>query len=261
MENAVKGGGGGSTPSKSNQAWHGATAEHGSFYCNYEEPNRREFELSEEPLPATGLCPKFPSTTLSPLSESCQCNACNACNACNECNACSERSESIEYDRSDCSDCIEGCDCRCKQDYDEGQIECERSVSCYEYDGADTEDRSPTYDSMTPEQQSPPRREENEYSDLAQLKHNLATRLCFNITACSCQIWLIQNEFMSLVTNNIAVITRALIRKEYEDLRNKVKSLNAVIDVPIDKVEGHVVIPRCLRSLGFGCGKQPPATL
>lgn len=118
-------------------------------------------------------------------------------------------------------------------------------MSC-EYDGADTEDRSPTYDSVTPEQQSPPRREENEYSDLAQLKHNLATRLCFNITACSCQIWLIQNEFMSLVTNNIAVITRALIRKEYEDLRNKVKSLNAVIDVPIDKVEGHVAIPRCL---------------
>ena len=236
MENAVKGGG--STPSKSNQAWHGTTAENGSFYCSYEEPNRREYELSEEPLPATGLGPKFQSTTLSPLSESCKCNAC------------SERSESIEYDRSDrsdcndCNDCNEGSDYRCKQDYDEGRIECERSVS-YEYDGADTEDRSPTYDSMTPEQQSPPRREENEYSDLAQLKHNLATRLCFNITACSCQIWLIQNEFISLVTNNIAVITRALIRKEYEDLRHKVKSLNAVIDVPIDKVEGHVVIPRC----------------
>ena len=231
MENAVKGGG--STQSKSDQAWHGTPTGNGSFYCSCEESNRREYEHSEEPLPVTGLGQKFQSTTLSPLSESCKCYTC------------SDRSESVEYDRSDCSDCNEGSDCRCKQDYDEGRIECERSVS-YEYDGADTEDRSPTYDSVTPEQQSPPRREENEYSDLAQLKHNLATRLCFNITACSCQIWLIQNEFMSLVTNNIAVITRALIRKEYEDLRNKVKSLNAVIDVPIDKVEGHVVTPRCL---------------
>lgn len=222
-----------STQSKSNQAWHGTTAENCSLYNNYcEESNRREYELSEEPLPVTGcIGHKSQPAVLSPLSASYRCNTC------------SERSESNDYNCSDCSECNEDSDCCYKQDYyyDEGRIECERSVS-YEYDGADTEDHSPTYDSMTPEQQSPPKREENEYSDLAQLKHNLATRLCFNITACSCQIWLIQNEFMSLVTNNIAVITRALIRNEYEDLRNKMKSLNAVIEVPLDKVDGHVVM-------------------
>ena len=126
----------------------------------------------------------------------------------------------------------------CKSD-SENHAENERSIS-YEYDGNETDDHSPTYDSMTPERESPPKQEEDEYSDIAQLKHNLATRLCFNITACSCQIWLIQNEFMSLVTNNIAVITRVLVKKEYEDLRNKVKLMNAVVEVPIDKVDGRV---------------------
>lgn len=259
MERAVKP----LTQSRSNQAWRKTSLDDCSLCLSCNDSDAREQEVSEELLPESDSSQKLSSMlsprALSPLSEGCR-----------RC-TCSEYSDSDDYDRdveyskcsecSECSECDDGGDDCCKSDYD-NQVEYEQSVSD-EYDATYSEDRSPTYDSMTPEQSSPPppRKEEDEYSDLAQLKHNLATRLCFNIMACSCQIWLIQNEFMSLVTNNIAVITRALVKKEYEDFRSKMKSLNAVVEVPMDKVEGRVGSARVSHCVGFGRGKQSSASL
>ena len=88
----------------------------------------------------------------------------------------------------------------------------------------------------------PPQQEEIKCSDIVQLKKNLATRLCFNITACSCQIWVIHSTFTSLISQNIAVITRALNLEAIEKLREQVKTVNSVVTKPLQEIEGRVVV-------------------
>ena len=94
----------------------------------------------------------------------------------------------------------------------------------------------------------PPQQEEVKCSDIVQLKKNLATRLCFNITACSCQIWVIHSTFTSLIAQNIAVITRALNLKAIEKLREQVKTVNSVVTKSLQEIEGRVVVV-CIHEL------------
>ena len=81
---------------------------------------------------------------------------------------------------------------------------------------------------------------ETRASDLSQLKSNLATRLCLNMTACSCQIWTVFAQMTDLLSAHVAAAAKDLATKAAREMKERFRGLLHVKELPMRDVEGRV---------------------
>ena len=77
-------------------------------------------------------------------------------------------------------------------------------------------------------------------SDLSLLKNNLASRICYCLTAASSQIWVLFHQYISLLSEHIAVVVTDLLIQYSNRLRDRFKKLHETRQVSIHDVEGRV---------------------
>ncbi len=77
-------------------------------------------------------------------------------------------------------------------------------------------------------------------SSLIQLKINMASRLCYDMSACSCQIWGLFNVVFQFLQDHVAIASHLLMKDRFVMLRERFKSLIHVIPCVLEDIDGHV---------------------
>ena len=113
----------------------------------------------------------------------------------------------------------------------------------------DVPSNSPSNPSTTPPSNS-----------LSQLKANLASRLSYDMTAYSCQIWRVFSQLVLALQTALSPACSLLLRHNATHLRRRFGALLRCEDLSLAEVDAHVGIPRECHP-GTGCREATSCTL
>ena len=97
-------------------------------------------------------------------------------------------------------------------------------------------------------------------NSLSQLKANLASRLSYDMTAYSCQIWRVFSQLVLALQTALSPACSLLLRHNATHLRRRFGALLRCEDLSLAEVDAHVGIPRECHP-GTGCREATSCTL